>query len=74
MLLEPGIALLGVMPMSTESTSNAMGGRSGNITTMLWVASHMVDLVQLHMVWFVQLCLVCFVQLEQPGLILLACT
>ena len=35
MLLDPGIALLGVIPMSTDSTSKAIGGRPRNITNML---------------------------------------
>ena len=34
MVLEPGIALLGVMPMSTESTSKAIGGRPCSDTIM----------------------------------------
>lgn len=35
MLLEPGIALLGVIPMSTDSTSKDIGGRPRNVTNML---------------------------------------
>ena len=34
MVLEPGTTLLGVMPMSTDKTSKAMGGRPRKFTSM----------------------------------------